>query len=81
MKSNHAVKAVWGDPFKGGTDPNIKSDNYGVKAAWGDPSQGGTDPNITSGIVNVFSNEYAFAAPKKSDGSVKSMGKCILWWY
>ena len=41
--------------------------------AWGHASHGGTDPGITSGVVNIFSTGYAFAA-LRSDGSVKAWG-------
>ena len=40
----------------------------------GDMNRGGSDPGIASGVVNIFSTEYAFAA-LMSDGSVKTWGE------
>ena len=46
----------------------------GSVQAWGDYTWGGTTPgNVSSGVVAVYSNEYAFAA-LKSDGSVVAWG-------
>ena len=36
----------------------------GSVQVWGDPSYGGTDPSITSGVIDIFSTSYAFAAIK-----------------
>ena len=40
---------------------------------WGNSARGGADPGITSGVVKIFSNDYAFAA-LKDDGSVQVWG-------
>ena len=46
--------------------------NFGIQV-WGRTlpyNYGGTDPSISSGVVNIFSNGYAFAA-LELDGSVQ----------
>ena len=50
------------------------TNNGGSVQAWGKSTWGGSDPGITSGVVEIFSTNTAFAA-LKSDGSVQVWGK------